>query len=153
MLGQIRFRLPRLGYGRRVTDSEGFGEPLQSSDLIATETFATRVSRRDGVVWLALGGELDVFTAPRLRSSLEEATASDSEPLVLDLRGLEFLDSSGLAVILGAHERREQAGGEPMRLVISGSGPVEALFETIGAGDYLHLIDDPAELTGATGSG
>jgi anti-anti-sigma factor len=141
-----------LGYGRLVTDSEGFGEPLQRSDLAVTETFATRLSRRDGVVWLALGGELDVFSAPRLRSCLEEAVASDSEPLVLDLRGLEFLDSSGLAVILSVHERREQADTEPLRLVIRGSGAVEALFETIGAGDYLH-ISEPAELTGATGAG
>ena len=132
-----------------MTDSAGFGEPLRGADLHATETFATRVSRHDGVVWLALGGELDVFTAPRLRSSLEEAVASDSEPLVLDLRGLEFLDSSGLAVILGLHERREQADAEPLRLVIRGSGPVESLFETIGAGDYLHLVGDPAELTSA----
>ncbi len=135
-----------------MTDSEGFGEPLQRSDLAAAETFSTRASRRDGVVWLALGGELDVFTAPRLRSSLDEAVDSDSEPLVLDLRGLEFLDSSGLAVILGVHERREQAGTEPLRLVIRGSGPVEALFETIGAGAYLHIAD-PAELTQATGAG
>jgi anti-anti-sigma factor len=135
-----------------VTGSEGFGKPLQSSDLKGTETFATRVSRRNGVAWIALGGELDVFTAPNLRACLEEEVASDSEPLVLDLRGLEFLDSSGLAVILGVHERRERAGTEPVRLVIRGSGPVEALFETIGAGDYLHLVDDPAQLA-ETGAG
>jgi anti-sigma B factor antagonist len=132
-----------------VIDSAGFGEPLLGSELAGTETFATRVSGRDGMLWIAMGGELDVFTAPRLRSTLDEAITSDSEPLVLDLRGLEFLDSSGLAVILGVHERREQAEAEPLRIVIRGSDAVEALFDTIGAADYLHLVDDPAELTGA----
>lgn len=130
-----------------MNDSEGFGEALQASDLFASETFATRVSRRDGVVWLALGGELDVFTAPRLRTVLEDEVGSDGEALVLDLRGLDFLDSSGLAVILGEHERREKDAGARVELLIRTDGPVGALFETIGAGDYLNLADDPSRLT------
>jgi anti-anti-sigma factor len=129
-------------------DSNGFGKPLQPSELFAAETFATRLSHRDGVAWLAMGGELDVFTAPRLRDALEQDGVADDEPLVLDLRGLGFLDSSGLAVILGVHERRTKAGAPPVRLVIRGSGPVEALFETIAAEEYLEVIGDPAELSG-----
>jgi anti-sigma B factor antagonist len=128
--------------------SEGFGQPLPAEELFAKEQFGCRLSRRDDTVWLALGGELDVFTAPRLRAILEDADLASSDALVFDMRGLTFVDSSGLAVILAAHERASKAGGEPVRMVIDGAPAVEGLFETIGARDYLHLVDDPAEFAG-----
>jgi anti-sigma B factor antagonist len=126
----------------------GFGEALTADELLVHEQFGTRLCRRGHVVWMALGGELDIFTAPQLKTALEQAGLERDDELVLDLRGLTFVDSSGLAGILGAHERALKEGREPVRLLIRGSAPVEALFETIGAGDYLHLIDDPSELTG-----
>ena len=137
-----------MGYGRAVDASKGFGRPLQADELFSNETFNTRISQRDGVVWLALGGELDVFTSPRLRDALEEAMPTGSEALVLDLRGLSFLDSSGLAVILGINERVSQSGAGSLSIVISGSPSVESLFETIGAADYLPIVDDVGELSG-----
>ena len=137
-----------MGYGRAVDASKGFGRPLQADELFSNETFNTRISQRDGVVWLALGGELDVFTSPRLRDALEEAMPTGSEALVLDLRGLSFLDSSGLAVILGVNERCRSRG--PARSASSSAArrSVEALFETIGAADYLPIVDDVGELSG-----
>jgi len=129
--------------------TDAFGESLPSDQLPPGESFGTRLGRRDGVVWLALGGELDMLTAPRLRAVLRELTLAPDEALVLDLRGLAFLDSSGLAVILGAHERAATDGGPPTRILIRGSAPVEALFATIGAADYLHLLEDPAEVVGS----
>jgi anti-anti-sigma factor len=129
-----------------VDESTGFAEPLREEDLPPSETFGTRLSRRDGVVWLALGGELDVFTAPHLRAALREAHVRKDDALVLDLRGLNFVDSSGLAVILGVHERTARESETPVRIIIRGSAPVEALFETIGAADYLNLIEDPSDL-------
>jgi len=129
-----------------VAESTGFAEPLGEAELPSGETFGSRLSRRDDFVWLALGGELDVFTAPQLRATLNEAHIGRNEALVLDLRGLNFVDSSGLAVILAVHERTSQESETPVRIIIRGSAPVEALFETIGAADYLNLIDDPSEL-------
>ena len=137
-----------------MDESGAFGEPLPADELFERETFGTRVSRRDGVLWLSMAGELDVFTAPDLRAALREAPVGADETLVLDLRGLTFLDSSGLAVILSAHESAARHGGKPVKLVIKGSPPVEALFETIGAADYLELIDDASALdNGQAGEG
>jgi len=124
----------------------GFGQPLDTSELFAGEMLATRLSRRGRVVWLAVAGELDAFTAPKLRRALREAGVAAGEDLVLDLRGLRFMDSSGLAVVLAAHERAIRDGGEPMRLCIRGSAPIESMFETIGATDHLNLIEDASEL-------
>lgn len=137
-----------------MDESGGFGEALPADELFERETFGTRLSRRDGVLWLSMAGELDVFTAPDLRAALREAPAGSDETLVLDLRGLTFLDSSGLAVILSAHESAARQGGNPVKIVIKGSPPVEALFETIGAADYLELIDDASGLgNGRAGEG
>jgi anti-sigma B factor antagonist len=129
-----------------VSHQHDFGEPLMEDELRSSDGFGTRITRREGVVWLAMGGELDVFTAPHLRSALGEATTGAGETLVLDLRGLTFIDSSGLAVILGAHERALREARGPVRIVIQGSAPVEALFNTIGATDYLELVEDLEEL-------
>ena len=129
-----------------MTKQADFGEPLPEEDLLASQGFGARITRREGVVWLAMGGELDVFTAPQLRSALSEAAPRNQETLVLDLRGLSFIDSSGLAVILGAHEKALRDGRPQVRIVIQGSAPVEALFHTIGAADYLELVDDLEEL-------
>lgn len=127
-----------------------FGEPLAEDELGGTNQFGTRITRRGDIVWLAMGGELDVFTAPQLRSALADAAPRRNETLVLDLRGLSFIDSSGLAVVLGAHERALRDERPPVRIVIQGSVPVEALFHTIGAEDYLELVDDPSELGAPT---
>ena len=138
-----------LGYARPVDAGSGFGQPFTLDDLREGEAFGTRAAYRNDSVWLAMGGELDVFTAPTLRTALETLEMDYRTSLVLDLRGITFVDSSGLAVILGAHERASGANAEPVRLLIKGSAPVESLFQTIGAYEYLNVIDDPAELASA----
>lgn len=53
------------------------------------------------------GGELDILTAPRLSAQLDQAEAIvvPPAPVVLDLTGITFLGSAGLAVLLAHHER------------------------------------------------
>lgn len=62
-------------------------------------TLATHV--RDGKTIVAVGGEVDVYTAPRLRDQLTELVAAGAYHLVVDLEGVEFLDSTGLGVLVG----------------------------------------------------
>ena len=58
------------------------------------------------------GGELDMLTAPRLSAQLDraEAIVVPPAPVVLDLTGLTFLGSAGLAVLLSHHERCADLG-------------------------------------------
>jgi anti-anti-sigma factor len=58
------------------------------------------------------GGELDMLTAPRLSAQLDQAEAVvvPPAPVVLDLTGLTFLGSAGLAVLLRHHERCAELG-------------------------------------------
>ena len=124
---------------------EAFGEPLTPGELKVGQTFGARTSWRDGIAWVALSGELDVFATPRLRAELREVQEVDFELIVLDLRGLSFMDSTGLAVILGAHERAQSQRWR-LKLLIRGSYAVESLFEMIGAEGLLDVIESPADV-------
>ncbi len=60
---------------------------------------------------LEIGGEIDVYTAPRLRERLIEMVSTGEKRVVVDLGRVEFLDSTGLGVLVGAHRRlRANAG-------------------------------------------
>jgi anti-sigma B factor antagonist len=127
-------------------EEQRFGEPYAGSELPSGEGFGFRAARSGDTAWVSLGGELDVYATPSLRSALRNVEETSPRTLVLDLRGLEFLDSSGLAVLLGAHERAAAAGDREVKLVIAGSRAVESLFETLRAQDFLDIVDDPATL-------
>jgi anti-sigma B factor antagonist len=68
---------------------------------------------------LALYGELDLYSAPRLDDELVRAEGEMWPELVLDLCRLDFMDSSGLRLLLRAHARAEQEGRR-VRIVHSG---------------------------------
>jgi anti-sigma B factor antagonist len=84
---------------------------------------------------LTLRGELDLGTAPRLEQALAEASGD----VLLDLRGLTFMDSTGVRVLLEAAER----GG--LRILAPDGGDVRVTIEETGIGPLLPLIDEPGE--------
>ena len=62
-------------------------------------TLATR--EEDGRAIVAVGGEIDVYTAPKLRDQITELVSNGSYNIVIDLEAVEFLDSTGLGVLVG----------------------------------------------------
>ena len=64
----------------------------------------------DGVHVIAVRGELDLSTAPQLADPLEAALASDRSGLMIDLSDCEFIDSTGLALIVRAWQRIDGEG-------------------------------------------
>jgi anti-sigma B factor antagonist len=77
-----------------------------------------------------LRGSLDLATAPTVRAALTEATEEGKQHLIVDLTQLEFLDSTGLGVLIGAHRRAAERGGT-FRLIIS-DGPIARLLNITG---------------------
>lgn len=59
------------------------------------------MTERDDVVIVTVAGEVDVYTAPQLRSALEERVAAGQNKIVVDLQEVGFLDSTGLGVLVG----------------------------------------------------
>ncbi|GAB2871129.1 STAS domain-containing protein [Nocardioides pacificus] len=62
-------------------------------------TLATR--EIDGKTIVAVGGEIDVYTAPKLRDRITELVGDGVYHLVIDMEAVEFLDSTGLGVLVG----------------------------------------------------
>ena len=76
---------------------------------LATSTLA------DSTV-IAVGGEIDVYTAPRLRDTIGDLVASGHHSLVVDLEQVDFLDSTGLGVLVGGLKKVRERDGV-LRLV------------------------------------
>ncbi len=64
----------------------------------------------DGVRVVEIRGELDLSTAPQLEGPLEEAVADEGSSVLVDLSGCEFIDSTGIALIVRAWQRTAQDG-------------------------------------------
>src|SRR5262249_34426533 len=61
---------------------------------------------------LEVGGEIDVYTAPSLRTKIISLIEDGTKTLIVDLTHVEFLDSTGLGVLVGALKRLRGVGGE-----------------------------------------
>ncbi len=99
------------------------------------------VSEKNGMAVLAVKGEVDVYTAPRLREKLVELVTQGKHRIVVDLEGVEFLDSTGLGVLVGGLKRVRSHDGD-LALVctqrrilkvleITGLTQVFAVFDTL----------------------
>ncbi len=63
------------------------------------------IGEKDGVVVLKLDGEVDVYTAPKLKSRLVDLVDQGKFKIVVDLEEVDFMDSSGLGVLVGGLKR------------------------------------------------
>lgn len=71
-----------------------------------------------GVQVFTVRGELDMHTAPELERSMEDALASGNASVMLDLSKCEFIDSTGIALIVRAWQRIDRAGEGQGRFVL-----------------------------------
>lgn len=67
---------------------------------------------------VAVGGEIDVYTAPKLRDKITELVGDGKHHLVIDMEGVDFLDSTGLGVLVGGLKKVRAHDGS-MELICS----------------------------------
>ena len=108
--------------------------------------FRVEVQSHERATVIAVSGELDLASSPALQEELDRVAASDSEVLIIDLRELDFMDSTGLSVLVRAHQRAEEQGRE--LAMVKGSQQVQRLLNLTGVADRLRLLDSPEELIG-----
>ncbi|MGH2970173.1 MAG: STAS domain-containing protein [Solirubrobacteraceae bacterium] len=105
----------------------------------------------DGDALIELTGELDLSGAPALDDEIDRlASRGGVRRVVLDLRGLEFLDSSGLRSVALAERRLEGAGRG--LVLVRGKETVQRVFEITRLEERLTFVDSPDALDG-DGSG
>jgi anti-sigma B factor antagonist len=102
----------------------------------------TRVQGRAAIVEVI--GELDIATSPQLERALERAFESGADPLVIDLRKLAFMDSTGLSVIVSAHQHMSETGHSFS--VVKGPQQVQRLLDLTGVSGRLRLVDSPEDV-------
>ena len=108
------------------------------------------VTERDGAAILAVSGEVDVATVPRLREQLHGLVAQGSNRIIVDLDGVDFLDSTGLGVLVGALKRVRSNDGE-LSLVCT-QPRIRKVFEVTGLTKVFSLYDSVDEAVAGTGS-
>jgi anti-sigma B factor antagonist len=100
---------------------------------------------RDGLVHVALRGELDLSTVGKVQDELERVEQSSPPTVVLDLSRLSFLDSTGLRCIVTADERARQAGRR--MVLVRGPEPVQRVFTITRLEEHLEMVDDASAVS------
>ena len=102
------------------------------------------VRRDTDRVVIVLEGELDMATAPRLQGAIDDPGVASMPSIVIDLRQLQFIDSTGLRVILAALQASRERGQE--FAITRGSAQVERLLSITGVAEHMRAIDSPEAL-------
>jgi anti-sigma B factor antagonist len=104
--------------------------------------FSIDVAQLDGRTVLELSGELDLATAPELEDVLRERLAA-GESLVLDLRGLEFMDSSGVRALVAGHSAAKQASCSLVIVRAVQGSEVDRVIDISGIAGALGMVHEP----------
>jgi anti-sigma B factor antagonist len=115
---------------------------------LAVIELGLELTERDGWAVLAVSGEVDVATAPRLRKRLVGLVGEGRTRIVVDLEKVDFIDSTGLGVLVGALKRVRTNEGD---LALVCTGPrILKVFEITGLTKVftIHRTVDEATLPG-----
>ncbi len=100
-------------------------------------------SAAPGRTVIAVSGEIDVYTAPRLRETLVSLVDSGNYRLIVDMEGVEFLDSTGLGVLVGGLKRVRGFDGD-IDLVCT-QGRILRIFRITGLSKVFNIYDSIEE--------
>lgn len=102
----------------------------RASETAVQQFHLEPMSAGGGGAVLRVGGEIDVYTAPKLREAVIALVDAGASHIIADLREVEFLDSTGLGALIGAQNRLRTQDGS-FRLVIT-SDRIIRLFRITG---------------------
>ena len=107
----------------------------------ASHPFEIREHDVDGVHVIAMRGELDLATAPRLCVRIDSARRTGSRRMLVDLTTAGFCDSVGLRALIGSRQEMAAQGGR-MAVAARPDSAVGRLFDLAGAHELLEVHED-----------
>lgn len=126
--------------------STGNRSCLADKLIVLQTAFRIDVKDHGDSTVLELFGELDVASSPELEAEL--ARVAGTTKLIVDLRALDFIDSTGLGVLVRTHQQAQEQGHE--FALVRGGGQVERLLSLTGLSDQLPVAETPEELLGGS---
>jgi anti-sigma B factor antagonist len=109
------------------------------------EILEVKTEDRNGLVHVALVGELDLSTVAKVQAELRRVEAWAPATVVVDLSKLTFLDSTGLRCIVTADERARDQGRRVV--IVRGPDAVQRVFTITRLEERLEMVDDAATVT------
>ena len=100
-----------------------------------------------GTAVIAVGGEIDIFTAPDVRRAAVAAIDEGANRVILDLSRPTFLDSTGLGVIIGLSKRVRPAGGDIV--IVNTDEGIARTFEITGLAEIFRIFGTREEALSA----
>lgn len=88
-------------------------------------------------------GEIDLFTAPELRSRLAAPIAQAKSRIIVDLSAVTFIDSSSLGVLIAAHKQLELSGGG--LVIVCDDRTILNTFKTTGLDRVFEIVPTRAD--------
>lgn len=132
---------PRLRRVRPVYERHLASHAARRAAFLSSDEFAVRCTRDGDREIVAAYGELDLSSAWELERELRRAEATDASEIVVDLSGLEFIDSAGMEVVIHAASRTRH---HSKRLMIRrGPAAVHRTFERAGLAALLPFVAAP----------
>ena len=118
------------------SSSDGGRRP-RSARAVGLEPFAVKVQRREDAAIVQPRGELDVATVETLRAALGAVRSAGR--LRLDLRGLSFIDSTGLHLLVALHQRTQRDGCQ--LTILAPAAPIDRAIRLCGLDEWLPFAD------------
>jgi anti-sigma B factor antagonist len=106
--------------------------------------FAVHTHAAGRTITFALSGELDLVSSPVFERATQDQALSDVELIVVDLRELNFMDSTGLHTLLRVQQAAQDLGGR--FALVRGPDQVQRLFDLTGLTDTLTVVESPEQL-------
>lgn len=114
-----------------------------NSEGKSASAFDVTVGNAGDATLVSVVGELDIATADRLSKALAEVQVGSGGRLVVDLGEVEFMDSTGLRLLIGANRRAGES--DYAFVVVTGASPAKRVFELTKMDEHITVVDRLAE--------
>src|SRR5919108_3184488 len=129
---------PDAGHGKPAEQGEG-PRTVDATRRVLKPRFSFEVAKEPRGTLVTLSGELDVVCADVFRRKFVDVTDDEPERVVIDLRGLTFLDSTGLALLLRVNEMSQDLGFA-LAMVSTDGDVASKIFRMTGTNAVLPIV-------------